>query len=84
MFYEALVLGIYDPDKPTEVETDALGFALRACLSQPNKEGRWHLVAFYSRKFTPVELNYNIHDKELLAIVSAFKQWRHYLEGASH
>ncbi|GME32536.1 reverse transcriptase domain protein [Neofusicoccum parvum] len=33
---------------------------------------------------TPLELNYDIHDKELLAIVTAFKEWRHYLEGATH
>ena len=37
----------------------------------------------YSRKFTPAELNYPIHDKELLAVVEAFKQWRVYLEGAA-
>ncbi|KAF4306721.1 hypothetical protein GTA08_BOTSDO05973 [Botryosphaeria dothidea] len=84
MFCEAPVLGIYDPDKPIEVETDASGFALGACLSQPDDQGRWHPIAFYSRKFTPAELNYDTHDKELLAIVSAFKQWRHYLEGASY
>ena len=36
-----------------------------------------------SRKMTPAELNYNIHNKELLAIVAAFKEWRVYVEGAS-
>ncbi|KAL2012656.1 hypothetical protein VTN00DRAFT_181 [Thermoascus crustaceus] len=33
---------------------------------------------------TPPELNYDIHDKELLAIMAAVKEWRHYLEGAKH
>jgi hypothetical protein len=33
---------------------------------------------------TPIELNYDIHDKEMLAIISAFKVWRRYLEGAEH
>ena len=39
-----------------------------------------HLIAFYSRTFNEAELNYDIHDKELLAIIEAFKKWRHYLE----
>jgi len=41
-------------------------------------------VAFHSRKFQPAEINYEIHDKELLAIVDAFKHWRRYCEGAEH
>jgi len=40
-----------------------------------------HLIAFYSRTFNEAELNYDIHNKELLAIIEAFKKWRHYLEG---
>jgi len=43
-----------------------------------------HLIAYYSRKMTPSELNYDIHNKELLAIVAVLKKWRHYLEGAKH
>lgn len=39
-------------------------------------------MAFYSRKMIPAELNYEIHDKELLAVVMAFREWRVYLEGA--
>jgi hypothetical protein len=39
-------------------------------------------VAFYSRAITATELNYNIHNNEMLAIVSTFKEWRRYLEGA--
>jgi len=40
-------------------------------------------VAFWSRKFISVERNYPTHDQELLAIVQAFKHWRHYLEGSA-
>jgi hypothetical protein len=40
-------------------------------------------VAFYSRNMDKVEINYKIHDKEMLAIISAFKEWCQYLEGAS-
>ena len=38
-----------------------------------------HPIVFYSRRTTPSECNYEIHDKELLAIVVAFEEWRHYL-----
>ena len=31
----------------------------------------------------PAELNYEIHDKEMLAITPPFKEWRHYLEGTA-
>ena len=40
---------------------------------------RWHLVIYYSQKITPVELNYNIYNKELLSIVTALKKWRAFL-----
>jgi len=58
------------------VETDALDFALGAVLSQRDDENHLHPVAFHSRKFTSAEINYEIHDKELLAIVDSFKHWR--------
>lgn len=45
-------------------------------------DGDVHPVAFHSRTFSGPELNYDVHDKELLAIFEAFKTWRHYLEGA--
>ena len=62
------------------VETDASDYALGCILSQfPGK--RLHPVAFHSRKLSPAERNYDIHDKELLAIVVAFMEWRHYLAG---
>ncbi|KAL2004440.1 hypothetical protein VTN00DRAFT_6594 [Thermoascus crustaceus] len=83
-FCEAPVLGIFDPEKPIFIETDASDFAIGACINQPDEQGQLHPIAFYSRKMTPPELNYNIHDKELLAIMAAVKEWRHYLEGAKH
>ena len=63
------------------MEADASDFALGCILSQLNPNGELHPVCYYSRKFTPAELNYPIYDKELLAVVEAFKQWRVYLEG---
>ena len=50
------------------METDALDFALKACLLQKYSE-IWHPVAYYSYKIIPPELNYNIYNKELLGIV---------------
>ena len=55
-----------------------------ACLGQLNKAGKLKPVAYYSCKMTPAELNYNVHNKELLAIVVAFEQWRVYLEGPKY
>ena len=66
------------------IETDASDFAIEAVLSQQNNENRLHPVAFHSRKFQPAEINYEIYDKELLAIVDVFKHWRRYCEGATH
>ena len=46
--------------------------------------GQWHLVAYFSRKMILAETRYETHDAELLAIVEAFKTWRHYLEGCKY
>ena len=44
---------------------------------------KWHPIAYYSRKFTVAEENYDVHDKELLAIVACLKHWRVYAESCS-
>ena len=83
-FTTAPVLVTFDPERPITVETDASDYAVGACISQPDDNGKLHPVAFYSRTMSPPELNYDIHDKELLAIVVAFQQWKVYLEGPKH
>lgn len=83
-FIEAPVLRHYDADRAVRVETDASGYAIGGILAQQDDEGQWHPVAYFSRKMLPAERNYETHDAELLAIVEAFKTWRHYLEGSSH
>ena len=65
------------------VETNASDYALAAILSAYDAEGSLHPIAFHSQTFTSLELNYNVHDKELLAIFEAFKRWRHYLAGSA-
>ena len=81
-FLKAPILQHFDPARPIRVETDASDKAIGGILGQPDDKGHWHPVAYFSRKLIPAECNYEVHDKELLAIVFAFKQWRHYLEGA--
>ncbi|MBW0516345.1 hypothetical protein O181_056060 [Austropuccinia psidii MF-1] len=66
------------PSLPTIVETDASDYASGAVLSQVSDSGK-HPIAFYSHKSIPAELNYEIHDKELLGIVWALKCWRAFL-----
>ena len=81
-FTKAPILQHYNPDLPCTVETDASDFAMGCILSQPNPEGDLLPICYYSRKFAPAELNYPVYDKELYAVVSAFRHWRIYLEGA--
>ena len=66
------------------LETDASDFAKGSILSQAEPDGKWHPLAFYSKKFSPAEINYDIHDKEMSAIVDSFKQWEHWLIGSLH
>lgn len=73
-----------DPEKKFFVETDASGYAVAGELSQLDDQGKRRPVAFFSKAMSPAERNYDIHDKELLAIIRAFQQWRHYLEGAKY
>ena len=68
-----LILKIYTPSLPTVVEIDVLDFVLGVYLVQKHPD-RWHLVVYYSRKMTPLELNYNIYNKELLGIVTVLKE----------
>jgi len=83
-FTTALILAHFDPAKEVIIESDASDFAIGAMLSQRDEERCLHQVAFDSRKFQPAEINYEIHDKELLAVVDAFKHWRQYCEDATY
>jgi hypothetical protein len=74
---EAPLLRTPNEGLPYEVVTDASDLGLGAVLLQ---EG--HHVAFESRKLNSAELNYNVTEKEMLAIVHALRVWRCYLEGA--
>ncbi|MBW0572106.1 hypothetical protein O181_111821, partial [Austropuccinia psidii MF-1] len=69
------MLSHFNPSLPTIEETDASDYAFGAVLSQVNDSGK-HPIAFDSRKLLQAELNYEIHEKELLGIAWALKPWR--------
>jgi len=66
------------------LETDASDFAIAGILSQKFEDGKVHPVRFVSRKLAQAELNYDVYDKEMLAIVFLLRKNRHYLQGAEH
>lgn len=71
------ILRYYNPELPCILETDASDYAIGAVLNQINPDDNLpHPIAFFSRKLLPAEMNYQIHDKELLAIIDSFKHWR--------
>ena len=80
----APILALFDPEKEATLETDSSDYAIGTCLTQKGKDDRSRPIAYYSRKMTGPELNYDIHDKELLAIVESFREWRVYLEGTKY
>jgi len=68
----ALVLVLPQGSEPFHIEANSSDFASGAILSQQlPREEKWHPVAFYSKSLSPVEQNYKIHDKEMLAIIYA-------------
>ena len=75
------VLKHFEPGKQCYVECDASDDRLGGVLSQMNEEGVLQPVAFFSKSLTAAERNYAIYDKELLAIVKAFEEWRPELQG---
>ncbi|MBW0566164.1 hypothetical protein O181_105879, partial [Austropuccinia psidii MF-1] len=77
-FTTAPILSYFNLSLPTIVETDASNYALGAVLSRVNDSGK-NPNAFDSCKLLPAELNYEIHDKDLLGIVWALKLWRDFL-----
>ncbi|KAK3536848.1 hypothetical protein QTP86_027036 [Hemibagrus guttatus] len=84
-FTSAPILRHPDPDLPFVVEVDASSSGLGAILSQRHGEpGKLHPCAYYSRKLTAAEANYDVGNRELLAIKAVLEEWRHWMEGARH
>ncbi len=73
-----------NPSKPFVLEMDAFNLAIGAMLSQLGENNLLHFFNFCFHNFSPIEINYEIHDKKLLAIMDAFEEWHHLLEGVQH
>ncbi|KAL0152240.1 hypothetical protein M9458_051963 [Cirrhinus mrigala] len=84
-FTSAPILKHPDPNLPFVVEVDASDCGIGAVLSQRHRQpGELYPCAFFSRKLTSAEHNYDIGNKELLSMKAAIEEWRHWLEGATH
>ncbi|KAI2653818.1 Transposon Tf2-6 polyprotein [Labeo rohita] len=82
-FTSAPILHHPDPERGFVVEIDASNTGIGAVLSQrQGSPPKLFPCAFYSRKLSPTEQNYDVGDRELLAMKAAFEEWRHWLEGA--
>ncbi len=83
-FTSDIILRHYNPDRKIVVETDASDYVSGGILSQYDDQEVLHPVAYFSKKHNPAECNYEIYDKELMAIVRAFEEWRPELEGSTY
>jgi hypothetical protein len=83
-FTTASVLCHFDPDVAITIETDSSDYFSGGILSQHNPDRVLYPMAFFSKKHPLAECNYTIYDKDLLSILSTFKEWRpFYTQGKS-
>ena len=80
-FTKEPVLAAPDIDKKMRMEMDASDYAIGGVLSMEYKDGLWRPVVFLSKPLNETKRNYEIHDKEMLAIVRGLEMWRYLLEG---
>ena len=83
-FTEEPVLMMPDQTWPFQIETDASKYATGAVLTQLDLNGDRHPISFISKTLSPAERNYENYDRELLAIIQALEEWRHYIQGSPH
>ena len=79
-FTKEPVLAAPDIDKKMRMEVDASDYATGGVLSIECEDGLWRPVAFLSKSLNKIERNYEIHNKEMLAIIRGLEVWRHLLE----
>ncbi|KAL5524962.1 hypothetical protein ACEPAF_8831 [Sanghuangporus sanghuang] len=76
------MLAIPNNEDPFRVEADASDFATGGVLLQ-KQDSKWKVIAYQLSAFLEAEQNYEIYNKEMLAIIQALKEWRQYLQGAN-
>ena len=81
---EEPVLLLPDQTRPFQIESDASKYASGAVLMQTDINGDRHPCAYMSKSFSPAERNYEVYDRELLGIIRALRDWRHYVQGSPH
>ena len=74
----------FDAEKEIIIETDASDYVSAGIMSQYDDNGVLHLVAYFSKKHLPAECKNEIYDKELMAIIRCFEEWRLELESTPH
>ena len=84
LFTEEPVLMMPDHNRPFQIKSNASKVATRAVLTQLDSNRNQHLVAFLSQTFTNTEKWYEIYNRELLGIIWALKEWRHYIHRSGH
>ena len=83
-FIKEPVLAAPDLDKKIRMEVDASDYVTGRVLSMECKDGLWRPVAFLSKSLNETKRNYEIHNKEMLAIIRGLEAWRHLLERAQY
>ena len=81
-FSKQPVLSLPDLNKPFAITTDASKDASGGILLQADSNGEWHPCSYLSQSFSLAEINYDIYNQELLAVIRGLKTWKHYLRGS--
>jgi len=81
-FTTAPILCHYHLERKKQIETDASDLCKASILSHYEPDKHWHPLSYYNKRCLPAELNYDVHDKEMVVIVNCFQELRHFLMGA--
>ena len=84
IFSSAPVLKIPDVTHPLSIMTDTSLLAAGAVLMQMDENSDLHPCMYFSHTFSSAQCNYDIYDRELLAIILALEEWCQYLQGTAH
>jgi hypothetical protein len=77
-------LRLFDHSREVIIETNASDYVSVVVLSQRNDDGVYHQVALFLKKYSPAECNYDIYEKEIMAIIKTLEKWRPKCEGTEH